>query len=412
MTLKWRDIMKFNLNQFLLAISDALDFVEIDTLGATKFHSKRVAYISLCLADYYNLSDDEKFDLCSFSILHDNGLCEESMINASSQTPKATNINILEQYTIHCDIGETNIINFPFLTNNKNIVRYHHERFDGTGFFKLQGDEIPLMAQIISLADTVDNLFHFENISILNRAKICQFINDNEGKFYSKELVKHFNNLASKTSFWLDLQSINLEQKILDKLSDNIIDIEYEQLITLSSVFSQIVDANSSFTSRHSSGLSEKVEKMANFYKFSYDKVSKLIIAANLHDLGKLAIPNSILEKNGKLTHDEFETIKSHTYYTRQALEKLDGFEEIVNWAANHHEKLNGEGYPYGIEGNKLSFEERLMTCLDIYQALTEDRPYREGMSHEKTMEILNDQGSKGYIDFNIVKDLDKVFNP
>jgi len=404
--------MKFNLNQFLLAISDALDFVEIDTLGATKFHSKRVAYISLRIAEFYNFNEDEKFDLCSFSILHDNGLCEESTINTSSQTPEPSNISILEQYTIHCDIGEKNVINFPFLTNHKNIIRYHHERYDGTGYFKLKGNDIPLMAQIISLADTVDNLFHFEDISVLNRAKICQFINDNEGKFYSKELVEHFNILASKTSFWLDLQSITLEQKILDRLQDNIIDIEYKDLISLSAVFSQIVDANSSFTARHSSGLSQKVEKMANYYNYDYDIVSKLIIAANLHDLGKLAIPNSILEKNGKLTNEEFEIIKSHTYYTRQALEKLDGFEEIVNWAANHHEKLNGEGYPYGISGDQLSFKERLMTCLDIYQALTEDRPYRVGMTHESTMNILIEQGEKGYIDLGIVKDLDKVFKP
>jgi HD-GYP domain-containing protein (c-di-GMP phosphodiesterase class II) len=403
--------MKFNLNQFLLAISDALDFVEIDTLGATKFHSKRVAYISLRLAEFYSFSDDEKFDLCSFAILHDNGLCEESTITSSSQMPDPSNINILEQYTIHCDIGEKNITNFPFLTNHKNIVKYHHERFDGRGYFKLKGDQIPLMAQIISLADTVDNLFHFENISILNRAKICQFINDNIDKYYSKELVEHFNTLSKKTSFWLDLQSINLEQKILDRLQKNIIDIEYKELISLSAVFSQIVDSNSSFTSRHSSGLSDKVKTMANFYNFDYEKVSKLIIAANLHDLGKLAIPNAILEKNGKLTHNEFETIKSHTYYTRQALEKLDGFEEIVNWAANHHEKLNGEGYPYGISGDQLSFEERLMTCLDIYQALTEDRPYRAGMTHEDTMSILNDQGEKGYIDLTIVKDINKVFS-
>ena len=404
--------MKFNLNQFLLAISDALDFVEIDTLGATKFHSKRVAYIALRIAEFYSFTEDEKFDLCSFSILHDNGLCEESTINTSSQTPNPENINILEKYTVHCDIGEQNIINFPFLTDHKNIVKYHHERFDGNGYFKLKGDEIPLMAQIISLADTVDNLFHFENISILNRAKICQFINDNIGKFYSKELVENFNKLANKTSFWLDLQSVNLEQKILVRLKDNVIDIEYKDLISLSAVFSRIVDSNSSFTSRHSSGLSDKVGQMATYYNYEEETVSKLIIAANLHDLGKLAIPNAILEKNGKLTHEEFEIIKSHTYYTRQALEKLDGFEEIVNWAANHHEKLNGQGYPYGIDGDKLSFKERLMTCLDIYQALTEDRPYRLGMTHKDTMDILIEQGEKGYIDLSIVKDIDKVFKP
>ena len=73
--------MKFNLNQFLLAVSDALDFVEINTLGSTSFHSKRVAYIALSLADFYTMGKKVKFDLCSFAILHDNGLSEEATVN-------------------------------------------------------------------------------------------------------------------------------------------------------------------------------------------------------------------------------------------------------------------------------------------------------------------------------------------
>jgi hypothetical protein len=83
--------MKFNLNQFLLALSDALDFVEINTLVATSFHSKRVAYIALRLADFYILNDKEKFDLCSFSILHDNGLSEEATVNEFEDNPKKEN---------------------------------------------------------------------------------------------------------------------------------------------------------------------------------------------------------------------------------------------------------------------------------------------------------------------------------
>ena len=230
-------MIKFNLNQFLLAVSDALDFVEIDTLGATKSHSKRVAYIALRLADFYNFTDEEKFDLCSYAILHDNGLCEESSIDRASQKPKMSNINILEQYTEHCNIGENNTANFPFLTKHKNIIKYHHEHFDGSGFFKLKGNEIPLMAQIIALADTVDNLFHFENISILNRKKISQFINDNVDKIYSTSLVENFNILAKSTSFWLDLQATDLEQKIIKRLKENTIDIEYKEVLINENIY-------------------------------------------------------------------------------------------------------------------------------------------------------------------------------
>ncbi|MCV6607751.1 MAG: HD domain-containing protein [Campylobacterales bacterium] len=401
--------MKFNLNQFLLAVSDALDFVEITTLGATSFHSKRVAYISLELGKLYNFSDKEKFDLCSFSLLHDNGLSEENIVNEVENSNKPSTINILEQNPIHCNIGEKNIKGFPFLTNETNIVKYHHESYDGSGVFGLKKEEIPLMSQIIALADTVDNLFHFENPSLENRKEIIQFINDKEEIFYSKTLVEYFNALSKKTSFWLDLQSPNLEKMIIEKLPHFDIDIELKDLVDLSKVFTNIIDSNSTFTKTHSSGLSDKVQEMSAFYKFDFNKTMELLIAANLHDLGKLAVPNKILDKNGKLTLDEFETIKTHTYYTRQALTKIDGFERITNWASNHHEKLDGTGYPYGIDKESLCFESRLMSCLDIYQALTEDRPYREGMNHQKALEIMEDMVSKGFIDGKIVEDIDKV---
>ena len=403
--------MKFNLNQFLLAVSDALDFVEINTLGSTSFHSKRVAYIALSLADFYTMGKKVKFDLCSFAILHDNGLSEEATVNKFEDAPKQSNLNILEQYSKHCNIGEKNIEGFPFLSGQKNIVKFHHEYYDGSGYFKLKGSEIPLMAQIIALADTVDNLFHFENPSIENRKKIINFINDKKNIYYSPGLVENFNMLANHTSFWLDLQSTNLEKIVVKKVPDFTMNIGLEHLVKLSGVFSTIIDSNSSFTSRHTSGLSQKVEKLSLHYGYDTEKVMKMIISANLHDLGKLAVANKILDKEAPLTKEEFEIVKCHTYYTRQALQKIDGFEDIVEWAANHHEKLDGNGYPYGLNASQLSFECRMMTCLDIYQALTEDRPYRAGMTHIDTMSILNEQASKGYIDTGIVKDIDKVFS-
>jgi len=402
--------MKFNLNQFLLALSDALDFVEIDVLGASSHHSKRVAYISLRLGELYKLNDKELFDLCSFSILHDNGLSEEAIVNETSKSSKQNKHSILEKYTQHCDIGEKNVIDFPFLTEHKNIIKYHHENYNGSGFFGLKKDQIPLMSQIIALADTVDNLFHFENPTIENREKIIQFINNNSGIYYNPLLVEKFNLLAKNTSFWLDLQSTKLDHLVTEIFPNILIDISYDELIKISSVFSHIIDSNSKFTGTHSSGLSQKAKIMAEYYNYDINKIKKLVIAANLHDIGKLAIPNSILDKNGKLDSTEFAIIKSHTYYTRQALEKISGFEDITNWASNHHEKLDGSGYPYGFDKDKLCFDSRLMGCLDMYQALTEDRPYRKGLGHKKTMEILYDHAQKDLIDPKIVKDIDKVF--
>ena len=133
-------------------------------------------------------------------------------------------------------------------------------------------------------------------------------------------------------------------------------------------------------------------------------------IAADLHDLGKLAIPNSILDKPSGLTRKEFQIIQAHPFYTRRILEKIDGFDDITDWAANHHEKLDGSGYPYGLDKNDLDFNSRILACVDIYQALTEDRPYRKGMSHKDAIKIMNNMAREGLIEPSVTEDMDSIF--
>ena len=93
-----------------------------------------------------------------------------------------------------------------------------------------------------------------------------------------------------------------------------------------------------------------------------------------------MAVGNEILEKPDKLTDDEFSTMKNHAGYTYLILSEVNDFEEIRDWAAFHHEKLNGKGYPFGKTADELNEQERMMACVDIYQALTEDRPYKKGL--------------------------------
>lgn len=402
--------MKFNLNNFLEAVSFALDFVEIDILGATSNHSRRVAYISLRLAECFKMNDKEQFDLCSFAMLHDNGLSEEVLHAGPPLKIPTDRHKRLEMYTTHCDIGEKNVADYPFFTDQRNIIRYHHEKYDGTGFFGIAGNNIPLMAQIIALADTVDNLYHFETKNLENRKKIINYILQYKDSYYSPELVEAFLKTGSHTSFWLDLQAPFIFWVLKKKVPSKILDISLEKIFQITRVFSKIIDSKSKFTYRHTSGLIEKADRVADFYQFNQTQKTKFLIAASLHDLGKLAISNTILDKPAKLTKEEFNIIKAHTYYTRAALNQIDGFQDISRWAANHHETLDGAGYPYGVPGNELGFEERLMSCLDIYQALTEDRPYRKGMSNDMTMEILRKNAISGKIDKMIVNDIDKIF--
>ena len=111
-----------------------------------------------------------------------------------------------------------------------------------------------------------------------------------------------------------------------------------------------------------------------------------------------------------KLTDDEFSKMKNHAGYTYLILSEVNDFEEIRDWAAFHHEKLNGKGYPFGKTAAELNEPERIMACIDIYQALTEDRPYKKGLSHEKTCEMLDDMAQKGFVDSDISKKIRECF--
>jgi HD-GYP domain-containing protein (c-di-GMP phosphodiesterase class II) len=132
-------------------------------------------------------------------------------------------------------------------------------------------------------------------------------------------------------------------------------------------------------------------------------------IAALLHDIGKLAIPNHILDKPGRLSTNEYSIIKSHAYYTKLILGNISGMEEIAPWAANHHETLRGTGYPEGIGEERLCHKSRVLAVCDVYQALTEDRPYRDGMKKEKALEIIDSMVEIRNLDASVVKDLKEI---
>ncbi|WP_261856808.1 HD-GYP domain-containing protein [Clostridium folliculivorans] len=398
------------MNEFLTAVSFALDFIEMDLAGVTSNHGKRTAYISLKIAKELGLSFKELHDIVALGILHDIGAVERGLVRKIN-TESEYSLKNAEDTVAHCSIGENSISMYPFLTDVTNIIKYHHERYDGTGYFNIKGEDIPKMSQIISLADEIELNFDLRTNDFRIRKEIHDFIKGKANTHYSTKLVEAFIKVSSHTSFWIDLKDNFIAAALQKAQPKYSVEISFEQIRSITQVLSRIIDSKSQYTQRHSKELSEKVDVMAQFYDYSDEERFKLIIAADLHDLGKLAVPNDILDSTSSLSEEEFSVIKEHTYYTRVALEQITGFEDIAEWSANHHEKLNGLGYPFGKSHKQLDFNSRLMGCLDIYQALTEERPYRQLLGHKEAMDILNDMCKNGFIDSNICKDIDIVFS-
>ncbi|MCL2609454.1 MAG: HD domain-containing protein, partial [Treponema sp.] len=151
---------------------------------------------------------------------------------------------------------------------------------------------------------------------------------------------------------------------------------------------------------------------MADYYGYDREQRARLYLAASLHDIGKLAIPTAILEKPGKLTDEEFSLMKKHVRQTWDLLKDIEGFDRIAAWAAGHHEKLDGSGYPHGKTAEELDFNCRLLACIDIYQAVSEERPYHLRRNHEETMRLMNGIARGGKVDAEIVRALDVALAP
>lgn len=157
----------------------------------------------------------------------------------------------------------------------------------------------------------------------------------------------------------------------------------------LCQAFAQIVDAKSPFTYNHSNGVANTAVAIAK--KLGFDSARVLFIrhAALLHDLGKMAVSNAILEKPGKPDEAEWQALKAHPAHTGNILRCISGFEQLSEVAASHHEKLDGTGYHRGLTAARLPVEARILVVAYIFDALSAKRPYRDALPLEKVLAIM-----------------------
>ena len=401
--------MEIDIIGLLSAFSFALDCVEAELIHVTSNHGKRVAYMSVCMAEKMGVSDDALRDLAACALLHDNALTqyinEEFYSDISNiDTLKVSSDDITpRQLGMHCIYGEKNLEKYPFKTGVKDVILYHHEEADGSGPFEKKWTEVPLFARIIHFSDMLDAFCKAQKFDedVFNKA--VHFIEKNKDKRFDSEVTKMFFDAFDKDEF-SRLGDEHIEEYFWEKVPCEKSFYSFNVLKDLADLFAKIIDYKSEFTSRHSLGVARTASKISEI--MGYDKVicDKMYLAGALHDVGKIAIGNEILEKPARLTDEEFAKMKNHAGYTYMILSKVDGFEEIRDIAAFHHERLDGSGYPFGKRADELTTLQRIMACADIYQAITEKRPYKDGMDHDKACEILKDMADKNWIDKNITE--------
>lgn len=411
--------MRLDLTDMFYALSFALDNVETELLGADTDHGKHVAYLALLMGKEAGLRGEELRDFIGCCLLHDNALTEfiyEELSNSPMSQRLSGRLAEIAEYSRpkmehdHSVIGEENIRLLPFHTDVKNIILYHHENADGSGALGMTASETTIKAQILHLADMTDVTcrFRLEAMTMAEFEEMRRWVKSKAGSLFSEEVVELFLRAVDYDKI-VYMQGKGVLACLHEELQQQITDYSDEEVRNIARLFAKIVDYKSETTRDHSRGVAETAEKMARYYGFDAEKTIRFYFAGAMHDIGKLAIVNGILEKPGKLTDNEYAVMKNHSEATRYILSQIKEIPDIVEWASNHHEKLNGRGYPQGLSAKELSFEDQLMACIDIYQALTERRPYKDGISHEKAIAIMQSMADRGELNEKIIHDMDTV---
>lgn len=390
--------MELDVLGLVAACSYALDCVETELVHVTSRHAKRVAYMSVCVAEQLGICGKDLQDLAVYALLHDNALTQYIQEELHSNL---TDMKEMPRIGVHCSIGEENIQGFPFHTDVKNVILYHHENADGSGPFGKKSEEVPLFSRIIHLCDLLDQACCRKAFTTETWEWAKDVLQRIRGTMVDEECTEALERIFSE-EYFLSLGG-NFEASLWNKVPRQKQELDFSQIKKLAGFFAKIVDYKSPFTSTHSIGVAERAEKLSRYMGFDEETVQKMYLAGALHDIGKVAVGNEILEKPDRLTDAEFAVMKHHAAYTYNILSEIDDFEEIRDFAAFHHERLDGTGYPFGKDASELNVQERMMACIDIYQALTESRPYKKGMSHERACEILKNMADKGWLDMDII---------
>ena len=266
------------------------------------------------------------------------------------------------------------------------------ERWDGKGAFGAKGDEILLASRLVYLADVVAA---FHRMGGVEAAVVVA--KQRSGSHFDPALVNLFCDQAPVLLSDLDSPT-NWDAVIAAEpvLGVVISDEEFENALE---AIGDFTDLKSPWTIGHSRGVADLAAQAARSYGLPANDVVTLRRAALVHDLGRLGVSNAIWDKRGKLTHSEMERVRLHPYLSERMLSFSPALAPLGAIAVQHHERLDGSGYPRGLAGDAISIAGRILAAADAYHAMTEMRPHRPARSREEAASELRAEVAAGRLD-------------
>jgi HD-GYP domain-containing protein (c-di-GMP phosphodiesterase class II) len=414
-------------SEVLAALSFALDLTEGQPMG----HSLRTCLIGMALADRLDLPLKDARDLYYALLLKDVGCSSNSSrvfelfggderttqhalrlvdwggyfkalrfgfayaARGSSWFQRARRITSLARLGTHAANGLVKtraqrgaeiVGRLGFGAEVAAAVHALDEHWDGSGHPQgLEGGEIPLLARVITLAQVLEVFAIVEGPGVA-----LEVARRRRRQWFDPNIVDACLGMEHDLARWCALDEAGLRREVRDREPGGAALLAGPGTIDrIAYGFAEIVDAKSPYTAAHSFRVTELSLKIAARLGHDETQLTELRRAALLHDIGKLSVPNSILDKPGPLNAEEWETVRLHPYYTQRILEHIRGLERLAFVAASHHERLDGRGYYRGLRADQIPIGSRVLATADIYDALSAERPYRPALPEETAIRLM-----------------------
>jgi HD-GYP domain-containing protein (c-di-GMP phosphodiesterase class II) len=394
--------MKIDLLGMLSSFSRALDGFYEEMSGKKIPSSQSIALTAVYMGKNEGFSKEQLFDLAALALLENSGWTQVF----SEPSNKSNNEKLLDLEERHCFLAEENASAVPFKTSVwKSSLHFMDEREDGKGYFHRRGTGIPLYARFLHLAKGAGEIYLASSQGRDGFDDVIFHLKDGIGTIYNDDDVDIFYSSFNSRSY-RNLFKGDLTDQLNKEVGVGCQELSFEAVKKIALLYAYIVDCKSSFTRFHSSGTAQKAFTIAKALGYSIEESYNLGFAGALHDFGLMLVPNSILEKPSKLSDHEYAIMQKHVSFSSEMLCKVAGLEKVLEISAAHHERLDGSGYPGHKVQNQLNQEQCLLACLDVYQALREDRPYRKAMSHETAIALMREMANDRKLDEDLINKL------
>ncbi len=277
------------------------------------------------------------------------------------------------------------------LSQFSEVLLYHHASKD---MLKDVDPLIAAYAQLVHIADRVD-------IGILSGFKDEVLVKNVNGTgYFDEKYILALEKAVKKGEFDSDKFPSCVEDWSRNKAKS--LELSKEEVDSYLEMIIYSMDFKSNVTMVHSVNTVSIAVFLAKHFGFNKEEIEDIYYAALVHDIGKIAIPQGILESKGRLEKDEMEIMRQHAKLTGEMLKGVFS-QNVIDYAKNHHEKLNGSGYPLGLSADEIDLPTRIVAVADVLSALLGNRSYKTGYSWEKTIFILEDMASQFLLDVDVV---------